>query len=187
MRALPIDLQVREMLATDVIDEIMIGNAFASDEEFSSIKEAISPVEPNMTYLEKLPFASFFMKQEMPQVKKVKVDLDKDITDVEKEVLLNFFPHIDMGDSSEWIWRNRIPRFFYHGKVPQRKVSQTEFVRGNVVMVNNEYEHYSSEVQVVLIPIVNDGTRNLIGHISDQEMEMFELIKDMDIVKFIKK
>lgn len=185
MRHLPIDLQVREMLATDVIDEIMIGNAFASDEEFDSIKEAISPVEPNMTYLEKLPFASFFMKQEMPQVKKVKVDLNKDITDIEKEVLLNFFPHIDMGDSSEWIWRNRIPRFFFHGQIAQRKVSQKEFVRGDVVMVNNEYEHYSSEVQVVLIPIVNDGTRNLIGHISVQEMELFELIKDMDVVVFL--
>ncbi len=185
MRDLPIDLQVREMLATDLIDEIMIGNAFASDAEFDLINEAIKAVEPDMTYLEKLPFASFFMKKEMPAVKKVKVDLVKEITDVEKEVLLNFFPHIDMGDSSEWIWRNRIPRFFFHGKVPQRKVSQTEFVRGDVVMVNNEYEHYSSEVQVVLCPIKNDGMRNLIGHISDQEMEMFKLIKDLDIVQFL--
>ena len=185
MRSHSIDLQVREMMASTVIDEIMVGNAFASDEEFSAIKEAIKKIEPNTNYLDKLPFAEFFMKKEMPDVKKVRVKLDKDITAIEKEVLLNFFPHIDMGDSSEWMWRNRIPRFFFHGKIPQRKVSQSEFVRGDVVMVNNTYEHYSSEVQVVLMPMVNDGLRNLLGHISDEEMSVFELVNDMDIVQFL--
>lgn len=185
LRNHPIDLQIREMIATGVIDEIMIGNAFASYEEFSLIKTAVQEEKPDMTYLNQLPFASFFMKQESPEVKKVKVTLHPSITDQEKDILLNFFPHIDMGDSSEWIWRNRIPRFFFKGKIPQRIESQSEYVRGDVVMVNNEYLNYSSEVQVVLVPIVNDGTRNLLGHISDQEMEMFDLIHDMDIVKFL--
>ncbi len=187
MRRYSIDLQVRLMLATEVIDEIMIGNAFASDEEFKAIKEAIKKLKPKTNYLEKLPFEEFFKKQEMPDVKKVRVNLDKAISDTEKDILLNFFPHIDMGDSSEWIWRNRLPRFFFHGKVPQRKVSQKEFVRGDVVMVNNEYEHYSSEIQVVLLPMENDGTRNLIGHISEEEMEVFELVNDMDLVQFLEK
>lgn len=185
MRNLSIDLQVREMCATGVIDEIMIGNAFASQSEFNSIKEALQEVTPDMQYLNQLPFVSNFMNQKLPEVKKVRVKLDEKCSEQEKDILLNFFPHLDLGDSSEWIWRNRIPRFFFKGKIPQRILNQKEFVRGDVVMVNNQYLNYSSEVQVVLIPIVNDGTRNLVGHISDQEMEMFELINDMDIVKFL--
>lgn len=185
MRHHPLDLQVRELLATNLIDEIMIGNAFASREEFEAIQKVMTLSTPNLSYIEKLPFAKLFMSQELPRPKKVKVKLVEEITDIEKEILLSFFPHLDMGDSSEWIWRNRIPRFFFKGQIPQRIVKQKEFVRGDVVMVNNQYLNYSSEVQVVLLPIENDGTRNLIGQINKHEMEMFELIHDMDIVEFI--
>ena len=34
----------------------------------------------------------------------------------------DYAPHIDMGDSSEWMWRTRMPRVFYQDKpiVPRR-------------------------------------------------------------------
>jgi len=185
MRDLPVDLQVREMLACEVIDEIMIGNAFASDDEFKAIQIAAKSDDYDLSTLNKLPFASFFLKENLPTPKKVKVELCQNITNIEKNILLNFFPHIDMGDSSEWIWRNRIPRFIFKGQIPKREEIFKEFSVGDVVIVNNEYLNYSSEIQVVLKPIKNDGTRNLIGRISMYEMEMFELINDMDIVVFL--
>lgn len=54
-------------------------------------------------------------------------------------------------------------------------------------MVNDSYKHYAAEVQIVLKPMKNDGMRNLVGHLDEQEIEMLELIHDMDIVVFLEK
>lgn len=192
-RELPIDLQLREMLATDCVDDVLIGNAYASEEEFKSLQEVLKPVEPNLD--NPLVQAMFSLGDELKdgkapfkKQKKVKIQLAEDITEIEKDVLFNFYPHADMGDSSEWIWRSRMPRFMYKDKtIPVRKYNKPYFEVGDVVMVNDNYKHYAAEVQIVLKPIVNDGTRNLVGHLDEQEQEMLELIHDMDVVIFLEK
>lgn len=192
-RELPIDLQLREMLATDCVDDVLIGNAYASEEEFKSLQEVLKPVEPNLD--NPLVQAMFSLGDELKdgkapfeKQKKVKIQLAEGITEIEKDVLFNFYPHADMGDSSEWIWRSRMPRFMYKDKtIPVRKYNKPYFEVGDVVMVNDNYKHYAAEVQIVLKPIVNDGTRNLVGHLDEQEQEMLELIHDMDVVIFLEK
>lgn len=192
-RELPIDLQLREMLATDCVDDVLIGNAYASEEEFKSLQEVLKPVEPNLD--NPLVQAMFSLGDELKdgkapfeKQKKVKIQLAEGITEIEKDVLFNFYPHADMGDSSEWIWRSRMPRFMYKDKtIPVRKYDKPYFEVGDVVMVNDNYKHYAAEVQIVLKPIVNDGTRNLVGHLDEQEQEMLELIHDMDVVIFLEK
>jgi hypothetical protein len=52
-------------------------------------------------------------------------------------------------------------------------------------MVNDNYKHYAGEVQVVLQPIKNDGTRNLVARVSSDEMTMFDVIADGDVVVFM--
>ena len=59
------------------------------------------------------------------------------------------------------------------------------FDRGDVVIVNDNYKHYAGEVQVVLEPIVDDGTRNLVARIDAQEMDVFDLVGDGDAVIFL--
>lgn len=192
-RELPIDLQLREMLATDCVDDVLIGNAYASEDEFKSLQEVLKPVEPNLD--NPLVQAMFSLGDELKdgnapfeKQKKVKIQLAEGITDIEKDVLFNFYPHADMGDSSEWIWRSRMPRFMYKDRtIPVRKYDKSYFEVGDVVMVNDTYKHYAAEVQIVLKPIVNDGTRNLVGHLDEQEQEMLELIHDMDVVIFLEK
>jgi hypothetical protein len=91
-----------------------------------------------------------------------------------------------MGDSSEWIWRTRMPRMFYQDQViAPRRYPEAEFPVGSVVIVNDNYKHYAGEVQVVLEPIVNDGTRNLVARIDREEMTMFDVIGDNDLVVFL--
>ena len=41
LRMLPIDLQARMMLATGDVDDILIGNAYASEEEFKKLQEVL--------------------------------------------------------------------------------------------------------------------------------------------------
>jgi hypothetical protein len=61
----------------------------------------------------------------------------------------------------------------------------SHFERGDVVIVNDNYKHYAGEVQVVLEPIVDDGTRNLVARIDPEEMGMFDLVADGDAVVFL--
>lgn len=186
-RPLPIDLQLREMVATGCVDDILIGNAYASEEEFMALQEALKRVEVNVDN----PIVKMLMSiggsvNSLPPTKKVKIHLVEDISEIEKDVLFNFYPHIDFGDSSEWIWRSRSPRFVYKDKtIPIRKCDKPFFEVGDVVMVNDSYKHYAAEVQIVLKPIENDGQRNLVGYLDQQEQEMLELIKEQDIVVFL--
>ena len=118
------------------------------------------------------------------QQKKIRVNLDKNITENEKSILLDFFPHSDVGDSSEWIWRSRFPRFL-NKDIPFRKHNQEVFPVGSVVIVNNNYKHYVGEVQIALRPLKNDGIRNLIGTLNEDEMEILKLVNDGDVVIFL--
>lgn len=192
LRLLPIDLQARILLATGNVDDILIGNAYASEEEFQKLQEVLADhvkSDQEMDPTLKLLVDHGLISMEKP-IKRLRVVLDSEVTEKEKEVLFDFFPHLDMGDSSEWIWRTRISRFKYSlpGEVLEPRACKEEmFGVGDVVMVNDNYKHYAGEIQIVKKPIVNDGTRNRIGHLDEDEYQMMELIYDGDIVEFLEK
>ena len=54
-----------------------------------------------------------------------------------------------------------------------------------MLIVNDNYKHYAGEIQIVKIPIVNDGTRNRIGHLDEEEYQMLDLVYDGDLVEFL--
>lgn len=70
--------------------------------------------------------------------------------------------------------------------IEPRKYDRKYFEVGSIVMVNDNYKHYSGEVQIVKEPMENDGERNYIGKISEEEKIMLELLDDISIVKFLK-
>ena len=193
LRDYPIDLQARILLATNDVDDILIGNAYASEEELKDLYEAVkaadvNPIKDPEPILKSLADHGF-LKLDNP-TKLIKVDLDKDILPVEEEVLFNFVPHLDMGDSSEWIWRSRLPRFKYskpNQSIPPREFECKMFEVGDVMIVNDNYKHYAGEIQIVKEPIINDGTRNRIGHIDADEYTIMELVQDSDMIKFLKR
>ncbi len=193
MRTYDIDLQFRLLKATGKIDDILIGNAYASEKEFNSLYEIIKSDEVDLNLKDDKTFKLLrdhgFVDLSKP-IKKIKIELDDNITQTEKEILFKFFPHVDLGDSSEWIWRDRMPRFVYSNENKQivpRISNEKIFDIGSVVIVNDNYKHYAGEVQIVKIPIVNDGTRNLVGRLCENEFDIIELINDRDIVMFIEK
>ncbi|MBR3159630.1 MAG: DUF871 domain-containing protein [Atopobiaceae bacterium] len=161
LRDYPADLQARILAAAGTTD-VFFGNAYASDEELEAVHRALQD-----------------------GCKHVHVEPVYNLSAVEREILFEFTPHVDMGDSSEWMWRSRLPRVTYADKaiLPRRHAAK-EFVPGDVVMVNDNYKHYAGEVQVVLRPMVNDGMRNLVARINEQEMTMFDVIDSFDQVIF---
>lgn len=161
LRDFPSDLQARILAAAGTTD-IFFGNAYATDEELKAVHEGLEDGR-----------------------KHVRIEPVYDLSPTEREILFEFTQHMDMGDSSEWMWRSRLPRVAYADReILSRRHASREFVPGDVVMVNDNYKHYAGEVQVVLRPMANDGTRNLVARIDEQEMTMFDVIGAFDQVIF---
>ncbi len=185
MRQWSLDQQVRALVASKVVDTILIGNACASEEELKMASEAVKEIEPNQNDPVVKMMMHFGATRErfFPQYK-IRVKPEKDISKEERKILFDFFPHSDVGDSSEWIWRSRMGRFL-NEKIAYRKWEKASFDVGDVVIINENYQHYAGEVQIVLRPIVNDGTRNLIGHLQKEELEILNLIEEGAVVIFL--
>lgn len=187
LRALPIDLQARVLLATGMITDILIGNAYASEEELKYLSEIIKDNSINTNnQLIKMLIEYGAINIENVKTIKIKPDIASDLSDVEKEIIFEFEPHMSLGDNSEWMWRSRMSRFKPDIEIKPRKFEKTHFNRGDIVMVNDNYKHYAGEVQIVLLPMENDGERNYIGKLKEEEMILLDLLEDMSIVKFIK-
>lgn len=187
LRDLPIDLQTRIILATGEVDDILIGNAYASESELKAIAEVVKGPK---SFVDSPIFA--VIKAYGPilpnfgPLKRLKVILEEDITEIEKENLLDFVPQLDNGDSSEWIWRSRSGRLINKNRaIPPRRYDGEYFPVGSVVIVNDVNKHYSGEIQIVKIPIINDGKRNIIAKLAPYEEHMLELINNEDLVEFI--
>ncbi len=163
-RGLPIDLQARHLIALGQIDDILIGNYPATDEELVALSKV------NWQYLE------------------FKVDLEEGASDLEKEILLDFFPHMDRPDYSSFMIRSSYPRIKYKGKeIPHRPVEKEYFEPGDIVIVNDNLAHYRGELQIVLDYIKNDGERNLVATIPSEEMALVEAFKPGIYFYFTKK
>ena len=176
------------MLATKMVDDILIGNAYASEEEFKAIQEVVNKPLPE---IKNDPIMQMITKGNPSFGKSqviLKANIEKDISDIEREILFEYAPHFETGDASEWMIRSRFSRMKYSKiGVPYRPVKQSHFHRGDILIVNNNYQHYAGEVQICLMDMVNDGERNLVGHLDQDELRMLELIGKGDIFSFIEK
>ena len=182
MRGLPIDLQARYMLATGDVDDILIGNYPASDEEL----EALAKV--NLQALE------------------IRVDEAPGISDNEKEIMYEFAPHWDRYDHSSFMLRSSMPRVWFKEKksvqdgsiaqstemkvesqsIPYRDPGKAVFTRGDILIVNDNLAHYRGELEIVLTEIPNDGERNLVATVKPEELMLLDFIKPGQHFKILK-
>ncbi len=187
LRDLPIDLQARILFGTGNVENLLIGNAYATEEEFKALKGVLD--EPRK--MEDSPMYELYKKmgfpmKEMDEEKVLKVNLEKDISENERWMLMEFYPLSDMGDSSEWIWRSRNGRFLNRNRpIEPRKYEGEYFPVGSVLIVNDNYKHYAGEIQIARREIRNDGQRNIVARLAPHEEEMLEMINDGDFVRFV--
>ena len=171
MRGLPIDLQARLMLAAGNVDDILIGNYPATDEEL----EALS----------KINFQAIEMR----------VDEVPEITENEQMIMYEFGPHWDRYDHSSFMLRSSMPRVKFKEKasvqdfglssnqtvvdknIPHHDCGKKVFTRGDVLIVNDNLAHYRGELEIVLTEIPNDGERNLVANIKEEELQLLDFIK----------
>ncbi|BCZ49101.1 hypothetical protein psyc5s11_51680 [Clostridium gelidum] len=161
-RGLPIDLQVRHLLATNKIDDILIGNAYATEDEL----KAISKVDKTRTTF--------------------KLELADSITSEEENIIYNY-PHFGRGDASDYLVRSSMPRADYREvKIPYCKYDKEFFHRGDVVIVNDNLYHYRGELEIIEKDMPNDGKRNLVARIPKEELILLDILKPEHLFGFIK-
>lgn len=181
MRNLPIELQARYLLATEDVDDIIIGNYPASDAEL----EALSKINFQATELR---------VEEVPE-----------ITDNEKYIMYDLAPHWDRYDHSSFMLRSSFPRLQFKENVtvqdsgfankdttardksiPHHDCGKKVFTRGDVLVVNDNLKHYRGELEICLTDMVNDGERNLIATIKEEDLGLLDFIKPGQHFKLIK-
>lgn len=180
---MPLELQIRHMLLLGDVDEILIGNEPATDEELTAVgalmcklsgegeKEDRAADDPTRQFD---GLAALFGAGEWTLLH---IDLDEDISAVERSIALDYRRHSDGGDGTEYMLRSRMTRMSYRGQaIAPRAWAEPMFHRGDIVVVNDNLEHYRAELQVVLKDMPNDGQRNHIGRITPKELFLLDAL-----------
>lgn len=158
-RDLAIDLQARHLLACGLVDDILVSNCFASEAELASLA-AIDPACVTM-----------------------RVVFEGTPGDVERAIVLDF-PHMVRGDVSDFMRRSTMCRIAYaDATVPARNVR--DLLPGDIVVGNDSAGRYKAELQVVLKPMPNDGTKNVVAHLAPSEQMLLAYLEPWRSFKLI--
>ncbi|HAP7814323.1 TPA: DUF871 domain-containing protein, partial [Enterococcus faecium] len=150
-RDLEIATQVKHLILTGLIDDISIGNAYASEEELKEMAEAFNADYPTL-----------------------KVDTEEGITENERICLFDNL-HSYRGDRSEYILRSTMTRVYYKDKdFPPHNTRDMH--HGDVLIDNEGYGQYKGETQIALKDMKNDGRVNVVGRISDDELFLLDFL-----------
>lgn len=156
-----IGYQLRYLIADRRINDLIIGNTYASNKELKELSE---------------------IDLSIPSLK---IEEISDIMEVERTILYDFV-HADRIDSSSYFIRSSISRTFGGYKdIPQRKCDKAYFDKGDVLIINDTLAHYKGELEIVKKKIKNTGERNLVGHLNEDEMLIVEMLAEQNPFKII--
>lgn len=149
-RHLPIEVQAKHLFATELIDDVIIGNAYASEEEII----ALGKINPYQT-----EFSLVF---------------EKATSAIEKEIALNN-QHFRRGDITSQMIRSTQTRKDYKNANPLHD-NEIEFQVGDVLVGNDDFGKYKNELQLVL-EAHTDSRKNKIGSIAKEELILLDYVQ----------
>ncbi|MBE6088496.1 MAG: DUF871 domain-containing protein [Clostridium beijerinckii] len=158
-RELPITVQAKHLWASDLIDDVIIANAFASEEEF----KALSKIDPYVLTLN--------------------CEINKNVPELEKKIVLEEF-HFNRGDVSDYLIRSTQSRVKYKDK--NFEVFNTPDIRrGDIIIESSLYGHYAGEMQIAKKPMKNSGKSNVVGRIAEEELFLIDTIAPWQKFKLV--
>lgn len=158
-RYLPISVQVAHYKELGTIDDIIIGNAYATEEEL----EAVS----------KIYFSPHII---------IPIDISNKATDLERKVILDEI-HTYRGDRSAYMMRSSQTRVTYREK--DFPIGQTDGIeRGSVIIGNDNFGQYKGETQIALLPMKDEGTRNIVGRVLSEAEILLDDLKPLSTFIF---
>ncbi|MBR2810161.1 MAG: DUF871 domain-containing protein [Solobacterium sp.] len=160
-RDLPIDLQLRHLNAVNLCQDILVGNCFATEAELRLMAETdLSRINMRITFAE-------------------------GASEAEKEIVF-WDRHAHRDDCNDLIIRSSWPRVVFKGvSIPARKRPSATVHRGDVLVVNDNLEHYRGEVWIVLKDLEVSDQYNLVGRIPDEEQILLDWIRPRGLFGFL--
>ena len=159
-RDLPIDVQAKHLFITGLIDDVIIANQFASEDEL----RALSNINKDM-----LEF---------------KVNLVNDIPEIEKKIVLEE-PHFNRGDISEYTARSTQSRVKYSGH-DFPPFNTPDIKRGDILIDSSLYTRYAGELQIALKNMKNSGKTNVVGRVVEEELFLLYYLEPWMKFAFLK-
>ncbi|MCX7883650.1 MAG: MupG family TIM beta-alpha barrel fold protein [Caloramator sp.] len=150
-RNLPVSVQAKHLFATNLIDDVIIANCFASEEEMIEL----SRVNKDM-----LTF---------------NIELVDNIPEIEKKIVLEEI-HFNRGDVSDYMIRSTQSRVKYKGH-EFTPFNTPDIKRGDILIDTSLYGHYAGELQVALKDMKNSGRTNVVGRIKEEEIFLIDYIE----------
>lgn len=151
-RNLDVQTQVTHYRLMGTIDDLLIGNAYATEEELIAMSDAFLSPHPNF-----------------------EIECIDGLSDVEKKVILDEI-HLYRGDRSEYMIRSTMTRIKY--KDESFPAHHTDPIKkGDILICNNDFGQYKGETQVALKDMENDGNRNIVGHLKKDSIFLLDYLK----------
>lgn len=150
-RNLPITVQAKHLFSTSLIDDIIIANCFASEEELKAIGELNRDI------------LSF------------EVELVDNIPEIERKIVLEEL-HFNRGDVSEYMIRSTQSRVKYKGH-EFVAFNTPDIKRGDILIDTSLYGHYAGELQLACRDMRNSGKTNVVGRINEEEHFLLDYIE----------
>lgn len=150
-RNLPIGVQAKDLFNTDLIDDVIIANAFASEEEL----KCLSKLDRNILTLN--------------------LKLEENNPDICSKIILEEL-HFNRGDVSEYMIRSTQSRVKYKGS-DFPLYNPKPIRRGDILIESSLYERYAGELQIALMDMENSGKTNVVGRIIPEEIFLIDHIQ----------
>lgn len=160
-RHLPIEIQAKHLFATGLIDDVIIGNAYASNEELEILGQL------NRYQLE------------------LSVEFEQETNETEQKIILTE-QHFRRGDITDQVVRSTEVRKKYSAEINPVHNNLEEFQRGDIVIGNDGFGKYKNELQIVLTPH-SDKRKNKVGKITKKEQILLDFIKPWTKFRFKEK
>ncbi|WP_181347194.1 DUF871 domain-containing protein [Thalassobacillus sp. CUG 92003] len=160
-RELAVANQAKWLWATGLIDDIIVGNMFASDEELEQLAQLRSDVIT------------------------LQLEENDQITRVEHAIVYNHIHHV-RGDISDYMYRSTEPRALYkQSDIPPSSDSSRPVYPGDILIGNNLYGRYKGELQIARKEMPADERKNKVGRVSLPDFSLLYFLDSWRTFQFM--
>jgi len=160
-RNLSVTTQAKDLFNTGLIEDVIIANMFASDEELA----ALGALNKDLLTFE--------------------VEFSEGATLLEKKIVLEE-PHYNRGDISDYMIRSTMSRVKYKGE-PFPPHDNGLILPGDILIESDLYKRYAGELQIALKEMQNSGKTNIVAKICEEELFLIQYLKPWQSFRFSSK
>ncbi len=158
-RSLPIEVQAKDIFNTQLIDDVIIANAFASDEELRALGE----IDKNILGL--------------------RAELIDELPQLERRLIFEEH-HFNRGDVSDYMIRSTQGRIKYRD-TRFELINPAPIKRGDILIESSLYDRYAGELQIALRDMENSGRTSVVGRVKAEELFLIDYIRPWQSFKFL--